>query len=147
MILRNTTSIPDQLIAIAVAHCIQAGVEVNEIVVKNKAAGKVNGQWGWYYPSDKKVVLIVPQEIKAHTHRAKYSKLTIRINSRAEFLIAVMAHELRHAWQWQVDRKNLDGSSLAKFIRERDAERYELGMLMLWQQAHGTVQAQAACRV
>lgn len=139
MELRNTTDIPSRLIEIAVAFSIQENVEINEIVIKNKQEGISHGQWGWYFPTDKKVVLIVPQSIPSHGVKArlKYCGLSMQVMTRAEFVIAVMAHELRHAWQWQASGSG--AYKLSKPLRERDAEQYEYGMLAKWRQKMRTI--------
>jgi hypothetical protein len=131
VLIRNTTDIPNRLIEIAVAFSIQEGVDIKEIVIKNKKDGKTHGQWGWYFPNEKRVVLIVPQSIPEHGVRCplKYSGLMVRVMTRAEFVIAVMAHELRHGWQWQIASNSF---KLSKPLRERDAEQYEYGMLAKW---------------
>jgi hypothetical protein len=131
VLIRNTTDIPNRLIEIAVAFSIQEGVDIKEIVIKNKKDGKTHGQWGWYFPNEKRVVLIVPQSIPEHGVRCplKYSGLHIRVMTRAEFVIAVTAHELRHGWQYQCAST---AYKLSKPLRERDAEQYEYGMLAKW---------------
>ena len=128
MIFRNTTDIPDKLIAIAVAHSLPEGVVIDEIVIKNKMEDHVNGQWGWYYPNARKIVLIVPRKLDGLITTMKYSRLSISFNSRVEFVIAVMAHEIRHAWQYQ---KSI-GRQMTIREKEVDAERYERAKLYEW---------------
>lgn len=128
MIFRNTTDIPDRLIAIAVAHSLPEGVVIDEIVIKNKMENHVTGQWGWYYPNARKIVLIVPRSLDGYIGKLKYTRLPISFNSRVEFVIAVMAHEIRHAWQYQ---KSI-GREMTIREKEVDAERYERAKLYEW---------------
>lgn len=140
--LRNSTNIPDKLVAAIVAFVIPPDTldGVSEIVVKNKQRGKIRGQWGWYFSSDKKVVIIVPRKISArYTFTKKYSKRKLSIGSRAEFLVAVLAHELRHAWQFKHWAEpsgftwKLEYNQMGKWAREVDAEIYEADTLLKWQ--------------
>lgn len=141
---RNTTDIPDQLIAIAVAFSIQQGVEIDEIVVKNKAEGKTHGQWGWYFSHNRKVVLIVPQVVTKLTGRQKYTRRPYYMTSRTEFLIAIMAHELRHAYQHQILKEHMGVANRAR--HELDAERYETQKLNDWRRQYGEVAAASRSR-
>jgi hypothetical protein len=139
--LRNTTNIPDRLVAIAAAYALaslEPKPELACIRVKNKARGKVKGQWGWYYHQDREVVVIVPRKI-SHTYisRLKFSRKNIEFSSRGEFLVMLLAHEIRHAWQynnwtspsmaWRLER-----TRVGKYAREVDAELYELAVLERW---------------
>lgn len=128
MIFRNTTDIPDKLIAIAVAHSLPEGVVIEEIVIRNKMENHVAGQWGWYYPNARKIVLIVPRQLTGYISKLKYTRLPISFNSRFEFVIAVMAHEIRHAWQYQ---KSI-GREMTIREKEVDAEKYERQQLFSW---------------
>lgn len=129
---RNTTDIPNRLIEIAVAFSIQENVMIHELTIKNKQDGIMHGRYGWYYPTDEKVVLVVPPSIPSIGIRrtGKYSGLRFTYMTRAEFVVGVMAHELRHAWQWQGSGNG--AYRMSKPLRERDAEQYEYGMLAKW---------------
>jgi hypothetical protein len=134
MLLRNMTNVPDKLIEIAVAFSIQENIALSEIVIKNKQAGIMHGQLGWYYPTDKKVVVIVPPEISeifGMSTGGRYTHLNMKVFSRAEFIVAVMAHELRHAWQYQASG-NPQMYARSRGMCERDAEQYQYGMLAKW---------------
>ena len=133
--LTNTTDIPDQLIFAAIKHGLPPDTDLPaHFIIKNKKGGKVGGHWGWYYNQERRVVLIVPRVLKRPvTFPLKYSKRPIEIRSRGEFLVAVMAHELRHHYQfthWNGWRLQFD--SLGKLAREVDAELYELRKLEEW---------------
>lgn len=137
--LRNTTNIPDRLVAIAAAFAIPPGCPtVSRITIKNKRHGKVMGQWGWFYPDDNHVIVIVPRKItRVHTIRLKFSKKETRISSRAEFLVRVLAHEMRHAWQyanWNTPsmKWRLERTRVGKYAREVDAELYEIDTIRRW---------------
>lgn len=143
--LRNTTNIPDKLVAIAAAFALEGLRDeqgnlppVAEIIIKNKRHGKVGGQWGWYYHGDNRVVVIVPRKIsRAYTTRLKYCRKNITFSSRAEFLVMLLAHEMRHAWQYAhwntpASKWRLERDRLGKLAREVDAEMYELATLRRW---------------
>ncbi len=146
-VLNNTTNIPDKLVAIMVAFAMPPDCAefISCIRVKNKMRDKVRGQWGWYYPSDGTVVIIVPRVIKhQHMHTRRYSHTTIVINSRAEFLVAVLAHEMRHAWQqknWntELSKWKLAPGYMGKYAREFDAEMYEIQALDRWKRQFGSL--------
>lgn len=140
---RNTTDIPNRLIEIAVAFSIQDGVNVEEIVIKNKTADILHGKFGWYHPVDEKIVLVVPPVMaKPITHLMGYSGLKCHFESRSDFVVAVMAHELRHAWQWQAAGNQ--AYKLSKALRERDAEQYEYGILAKWKAMTGRIERDSA---
>lgn len=138
--LRNSTNIPDELIGFALGFVRKFdGMNLElprTIIVKNKARGLVRGQWGWYFPDSRinpggKIVLIVPREINgSHSGKMRYSKLAYAIRSRAEFVVAVTAHEMRHHYQhtnwtgWRVSQ-----TSEGRLAREVDAEVFELKVL------------------
>ena len=146
MLLRNMTNVPDKLIEIAVAFSIQENIALSEIVIKNKQAGVMHGQMGWYYPTDKKVAIIVPpviSEIFGLNLKGRYTHLHMKVYSRAEFIVAVMAHELRHAWQYQASG-NPQMYKLSKGIAERDAEQYQYGMLAKWRRMVGDTKTKVA---
>lgn len=139
--LRNTTDIPDKLIAIAMAFGMPDGLPNDHLAavhIKNKRHGKVGGRWGWYYPGDKAIILIVPRRIiRPHTYTKHHCKREIIIGSRVDFLVAVMAHEMRHAWQYlnwntPASRWKLDRTRIGKYAREVDAELFEIATLDRW---------------
>jgi len=128
---QNTTNIPNRLVAIIANFVMPDGVDVNEISLRNKQAGRIDGNWGKYYPMDRKVTLNIPQVINGAREFRKYRKEWITLNSRTEFLVMVLAHELRHAWQYQKSGWHL--SILKnKWYKEFDAETYESEMLDKW---------------
>ena len=141
MLLRNSTDIPPILVRYIYNYVKPKGMSDPELIhIKNKARGIYHGQYGWYYPKDKRVVLIVPPDFngKVIRERMKYSKLYIEVRSRVEYLVTIMAHELRHHWQheewdgWRMDYKKKEG----RWCREVDAETYQLMMLKRWRRDH-----------
>lgn len=146
-ILRNSTNIPDKLVAICVAFAMPPDCAelISSIVIKNKRRGKVHGRWGWYYISDGKVVIIVPRRItRPHASIRRYSRRKLIITSRADFLVAILAHEMRHAWQekhWRTPASQwkLGKDRLGKFAREADAEHYECDTIQKWRVEFGTL--------
>jgi len=138
--LRNTTNIPDRLVAIAAAFAMPPDCPpIACITVKNKRRGKIGGQWGWFYPDDNQVITIIPRRItRTHDFKLRYTKKRIRFSTRAEFLVHIMAHELRHAWQWKhwntpAMKWRLERTRVGKYAREVDAEIYQMQILRKWQ--------------
>lgn len=132
---RNSTDIPDKIIAVAVARALSAlprgnEIEIDEIVIKNKKDGKEFGQWGWYFPGQKRIVLIVPRTWTSRTVRKRYLNVGMVLHTRYDFVIAVMAHELRHAWQYQID--GAEKWKASRFAREVDAEMFESQQIREW---------------
>lgn len=133
---RNTTNIPDKLVALAFWHGKQGlgDIELDTLIVKNKAKGKVNGRWGWYYHSHPKygrcVVIIVPRSIHkpVRIKRRILGNIAYYLNSRSDFLVKVMAHELRHAYQYQVAGKMW---APTKWL-EQDCHKWEFIKLIAW---------------
>ena len=141
MIIRNTTDIPDKLIAIAYAFGAQENIVIDELIVKNKKKGKVHGQWGWYIAAHRKIIIIVPRVIDMTYHgRKPFTKLPSVISNRAEFLVSVLAHELRHAYQDQVLGWNMYDKSRPNLVKlESDAEKYEYALLAEWKREFGAL--------
>lgn len=112
-----------------------------EVEIKNKRENKVSGQWGWYYPSQKRVVVYVPREItRTYKYVRPKSKSTIHLSSRAEFLLTVLAHEVRHHYQyehWNTEKGKwrLANDRLGRLAKEVDAELYEVTMLNRWRES------------
>jgi hypothetical protein len=140
VIINNTTDVPMTLVRVAIRHALDnlpdkgAGIEIDEVIVRNKAEGKTFGQWGWYFPASRKIVVIVPRVIAAQglLMKLKHCHQNITIKSRVEFLVTVMAHEMRHAYQYQVSKYCTKDSRSNHYYRERDAELYEVLAWMEW---------------
>lgn len=145
--LRNSTNIPDKLVAIMVAFAMPPDCSefITSISVKNKRRGKIVGKWGYYYGSDQRVVVIVPRAVsRTYTFRRKWARTSLVISSRAEFLVAILAHEMRHAWQakhWNTEKSKwkLERDRLGKYAREADCEHYELMVLDRWKRQFGSL--------
>ena len=143
--LNNTTNIPDQLVAHALAFIMEdedmRDIELPlRLTVKNKRHGKVHGQWGWYYSAERRIVLIVPRVIrKPFLVKRKYAPIaSYHCFSRSDFLVGVLAHEMRHCYQfqsWNTPRSSwrLKYDELGKIARETDAQLFEGKMIRLWQ--------------
>lgn len=146
--IQNSTNIPDQLIGIAMALALKE-LEVpppREVVVKNKKRGNIKGQWGWYFRSDQRVVLIVPRTLTLFRERMKYTKQVLELRSRADFVVAVMSHELRHHWQtfnWNTEKSRwkLGYTPEAILAKEVDAEMFEVKMMGIWRKLTDEVPA------
>jgi hypothetical protein len=129
---KNTTDIPIELIKVVIQFNAIKGIELKSIKIRNKKEGLTSGNYGLYYHS-KRISLTVPPVMNNPismklVHCGKY----ITIRDRIEFVVAVLSHELRHAWQFQVEGlKFLNACSQAK---EYDAEMYEYETLMKWRE-------------
>lgn len=108
---------------------MQDDIKLGEIVVKDKLRDNHYGRYGWYMPTDKRVCVMIPETVNNIRHDLKYSGLTLFYHTRVELMVAVMAHELRHAWQFQHHEARFKP---CKALRERDAEQYMYGMLAKW---------------
>jgi hypothetical protein len=142
----NTTDIPDNWVIAAYRHAIQPNVSINEVELRNKKEGIQHGRLGAYYNWNKSIRLVVPRIDVPQTYNLTYSKRTIHIANRMEFVVAVLAHELRHAWQWQAsnDMEYFSGPLSAQTLKkELDAETYELERLKSWRIMFGEVANQA----
>ena len=131
MYYKNTTNIPDQLVGIIANFVMPEGIDITEIILRNKQAGSINGNWGMYYPLNRKITLTVPQEIKGFKDLRSHRREWVEIRNRTEFVVMVMAHEMRHAWQYQ--KSGWSHTFLNnKIPKEYDAETYEADMLDKW---------------
>lgn len=131
MIFKNHTDFPTSFIVEAMINGMQDGVSIATVVIKNKKAGISHGNYGMYFPDIKKVTLTVPRCIpKGFRYQLQYSGKVIELNSREEFIVTVMAHELRHAWQWQVQKTHIAREN--KIWREIDCENFQVLMLAYW---------------
>lgn len=100
--IKNTTDIPTQSIFAAALF----GAEdkrlyewVKEITVRNKTHGILHGRFGVYRGWDKRIIITVPPEMPDVWHmKLQYCGWRIFIRNRTELLVAVLAHEFRHAY-------------------------------------------------
>lgn len=128
----NTTDIPIELVKVVIAFSAQPGIEIKSITLRNKAVGLQHGNFGMYY-HDRRITLTIPPIMNNPinmklVHCGKY----ITIRNRIEFVVAVLAHELRHAYQFQV--KGLEYLNACSAAKEFDAEMYEYLILERWRQ-------------
>lgn len=149
--IQNSTNIPDRLVAIALAFVMNdedmLGIEPPSfLTIKNKKVGKVHGQWGWYYSHERRIVLIVPRTIRKsfRVHR-RYARGSYICTGRSDFLVGVLAHEMRHCYQFQKwdtpgSKWRLEWNKLGKLARETDAELYEIRMIRKWQESMTALQ-------
>lgn len=128
---KNTTNIPDALVALVANFVKPGGVEIESISLRNKMSNRIAGNWGKYYVGNKSITLNVPKCINNYKTYRKYRKEWITVNNRAEFLVLVLAHEMRHAWQYQ--KSDWSPKILThNWYLEFDAETYEDQMLDKW---------------
>lgn len=127
----NTTNIPNKLVEIAMAFSMPVGVEISSISLRNKIAGKLSGNWGRYYAADKSITLCIPNVIDKFPTKLRHYGLYYTLASRSEFIVSVIAHELRHAWQFQISGWSKDALQSVSNI-EWDAEKYEYEQLEKW---------------
>jgi hypothetical protein len=144
VILHNTTDIPDKLVAISVAYSIQVGVEISSITLTNKRERYVHGNWGRYFPLSREITLNVPRQLFVFCSAQPYSGRMITCKSRAEWLVRVMAHELRHAFQFQIQKINIGLTLENRRWRELDCESYEEQQVMRWRSQFGDLAEVAA---
>lgn len=135
---RNTTNIPTALVAVIAAHAVESvaqGIELNVLELVNKKEGLTCGQFGWYFPIEKRVKLIVPTFWHPHSYRLRYLGAMHFLADRVEWIVSVLSHEMRHAWQWQMTQGEQRGRFMAsKNLREYDAEFSQARAVMMWRE-------------
>lgn len=127
MRLKNHTNIDPQLIR-KLTHAVRpSGISNFTVVVKNYYGKRGSGRA--YIRLNRVLVRIPVKEIDARyiTH-AHGGYLPWTSGSRAEVLVYILAHELRHLWQAKVKRGWRVYGSRGQFS-ERDASAYGLRML------------------
>ena len=133
MIINNLTDIPHAMIEFAIrmnSDIIKEGIEINEIKLYNKKERKIFGNWGYYYPHAKLITLRVPRILTYVNAKLRVSKAKIVMHSRAEFVVSVLAHEMRHAYQYQVEQlQRKYNEPILSYIMEVEAESYQLKKL------------------
>lgn len=127
--IQNSSDLPDVLVLVTFAHSLQPGVEISSITLCQKRMGLHTGNWGKYYAGREKAITLCVPTITPPTVHRKHARYLLTCADRVEWLVATLAHELRHGWQHQVA-----GWSMTYNIRdlERDAEGYERLQLELW---------------
>lgn len=133
-IIHNTTNIPNQLVAIVydVISRDLDNTKVKSITLRNKQEGLRRGNWGKYYSVENRITLNVIRGIVfPYQSKSPFLKLNRIYYNRAEWLVAILGHEMRHAWQcqgleadWLLARR---GPKI-----EYDAEKYEVRALQVW---------------
>lgn len=129
----NTTDFPNQLVAIMydVISKDLDGVQVSSITLRNKQNGLTRGNWGMYYGRENRITLNVFRDVSyPYTGRTPYLKLERTYHTRAEWLISVLAHEMRHAYQAKLYQGQLTRMHAARL--ECDAELYERKAIGMW---------------
>lgn len=126
----NTTDIPIDLIKVVIAFSAQPGIEIKSIKLRNKKEGLRTGNFGMYY-HNKHISLTIPPIIdNPICYKLANCGKYIAIRNRIEFVVYVMAHELRHAYQFQV--KGLEFLNACSAAKEYDAEMYGFQTLERW---------------
>lgn len=129
---RNTTNIPTELVKVVIAFSADKDIELKRLELRNKELGILHGQFGWYFRNEKKIRLIVPQQIPqaGYNYKLRYLGKRIYIKDRIDFVVTVLAHELRHAWQMQLHPLEYQ----CVIAKEYDAERYQYEILEKWRE-------------
>lgn len=129
--LHNTTDTKDMLIREILKVIIPPDTpEVWEIKIRNKQDEIIHGNWGYFYPTDYRITLNVPQWKKGMVLEGKrrYSLIEYRFDNNLDFLANVIGHEYYHAWQWHHEKDLWH----AKQYLEVQAEKYEVIALNKW---------------
>lgn len=138
MKLLNSTNIPNRAIETIYSLVELDGISIYQLVVRNKKKSTHYGTWGYYFPAVQSIAIYIPHEdhYPISSHRTNYNDTLVTLNSRIEHLLYTLAHEVRHAWQFQVkwDKFKYQCSSPRKLskIMEWDAEHYSYEKLQWW---------------
>lgn len=128
----NTTDIPIELVKVVIAFSAQPGIEIKSIKLRNKKVGLKSGNYGMYY-YDRHISLTIPPIMDNPIHyKLAYCGKYISIRNRIEFVVYVLSHELRHAYQLQC--RGLEFLNACSAAKEFDAEMYGLQTLERWRQ-------------
>lgn len=125
--IKNSTNIPSEVIEAIAARVCPPGAARYTLRLRNRAGWL--GVSGYAYRSGP-VSLCIGEVEGSHTLNGRKGKgyLTgIALGSRAEAILFVLAHELRHRWQ-HAHRKPRVYGSRGRYS-ERDADAYALGIL------------------
>lgn len=129
MLILNTTSIPEQTIRLIASVVKPINIpEVASIQLRNKAKGKITGNWGYYFSHDNRITLCVPQHISEYEAEATHTKRIRSLVDINDFLALVIGHEYYHAYQYIHERSLW----YDKEYIEIGAENYEPRALELW---------------
>lgn len=151
----NSTDLSDKLVLIMYALTKPEGVNIREIRLRYKRKGRTHGNWGRYYWGQGIVTFCVPQPeawtglgaVLTRLSKRPYSGRTVEIADRYEWLALIMAHELQHAKQDQVDRIAPEQVKGMTRYLELQCEAAEVVGLELWRRLVArTPQVVAACR-
>jgi len=132
-IIRNTTGFTrDEVVAVA-KFVAPPGVAGYGIHLTNSE----RGSRGWAYMSENKIVVrlclktLYPSKPSGPC-RVKRGYLPMPyFADRREVLVFIMAHELRHLWQYRVPRGRRVWGARGQFS-ERDCDAYAIRMLRQW---------------
>lgn len=98
----NTTDIPDLSVYAAGAFAMEdtrLQDWVRSVTIRNKSVGILHGQFGCYRGWSRDITVNVPLIIPADWRlKLQYCGWRIVIRSKQEFLVAILAHEFRHAY-------------------------------------------------
>lgn len=129
MRLKNYTDIPNDLVREIIRAVRPGGISNFDVRVSNgkqfRGRAYVQGS-GYHDTADPFIVCVIPEK-KQIVKPAHGAYLPMKLGSRVEMLIILLAHELRHLWQAKHSRGKVWGSK-GKYS-ERDADAYALRML------------------
>lgn len=141
MRIRNSTDLPDTLIRDLVRVVTPPGVVSFDVRVTNARDRRARGvaYHEGHGSHDRPCPFVIVRVPRTDTgsrftfnagvgRRRRKGYLTISMGSRAEVLVVLLAHELRHLWQARVKRGRRVWGSRGQFS-ERDADAYALRAL------------------
>lgn len=103
--------------------------EVYSISFRNKKSGLKYGNYGRFYPNEYRITLCVPEEKMFPLHEKRtFTRTPAIYATNVEYLVAVLAHEYWHAFQWINDPDMYKN----KYMLERGAEEREIVALDKW---------------
>lgn len=105
--------------------------EVYSISFRNKKSGLKYGNYGKFYRHDYRITLCVPEHRLFPIHEKRIvTRTPATFQTDIEYLVAVLAHEYWHAYQW-INENHLYQSK-DNYWLERGAEEREIVALDKW---------------
>lgn len=130
MKITNRSHIADDVVAQVAAFVAPPGCRGVAVTVTNARAHESRGR---AFPHSKRVIVRVAPVVHRMPERGAY--LGVRPATSLEMLVHILAHELRHIWQYNNPTRKRVWGSRGRYS-ERDADAYGIHMLRRWRREH-----------
>jgi hypothetical protein len=129
----NSTDIPSQVLDLLISIArdgLGDEVLINKLYVRNKKKDIIRGNWGYYHIAERNISVRLPNQKHFPCKRIEpHLKEKYYLDNQIEFLLHVLSHEFRHAWQFQ---HKYDAFIHQEYMCEWDAEFYSFKKIMWW---------------